>query len=182
MLGASPGRVRREIDLPIVGRALAVAAGFAFAISLGVRRDRLSGSPGHPDVTVAIFRFLGRPGDQRCTGVRARCRAHGDRDLDLCGRASPRWAWLGLMLRAEEVTVRFGESAALAGVTLEVTRRGRGRARCQWVKSTLLRVIAGLQRPAQGVSSTVRISRRCHLIAEGSGSSSRSTCCFTTWT
>ena len=35
MLGASPGRVRREIDLPIVGRALAVAAGFAFAISLG---------------------------------------------------------------------------------------------------------------------------------------------------
>ena len=35
VLGASPGRVRREIDLPIAGRALAVAAGFAFAISLG---------------------------------------------------------------------------------------------------------------------------------------------------
>ena len=35
LLGASPGRVRREIDLPIVSRGLAVAAGFAFAISLG---------------------------------------------------------------------------------------------------------------------------------------------------
>ena len=35
LLGASPGRVRREIDLPVAGRALGVAAGFAFAISLG---------------------------------------------------------------------------------------------------------------------------------------------------
>ena len=35
LLGASPARVRREIDLPIVSRGLAVAAGFAFAISLG---------------------------------------------------------------------------------------------------------------------------------------------------
>ena len=56
------------------------------------------------------------------------------------------------MLRAEEVTVRFDESAALAGVTLEVARNevvavlgasGSG-------KSTLLRVIAGLQRPDSG--------------------------------
>jgi thiamine transport system permease protein len=35
VLGASPERVRREIDLPIAGRAFVVAAGFAFAISLG---------------------------------------------------------------------------------------------------------------------------------------------------
>ena len=35
LLGASPARVVREIDLPIVSRGLAVAAGFAFAISLG---------------------------------------------------------------------------------------------------------------------------------------------------
>src|SRR5215207_2939998 len=35
VLGASPRRVWREIDLPIVARAVLVAAGFAFAISLG---------------------------------------------------------------------------------------------------------------------------------------------------
>ena len=35
MLGASPARVWREVDLPIVARAALVAAGFAFAISLG---------------------------------------------------------------------------------------------------------------------------------------------------
>jgi thiamine transport system permease protein len=62
-LGAPPHRVRREIDLPLVLRALGVAAGFAFAISLGefgatifiARSD-------WPTVPVAIFRFLGRPG------------------------------------------------------------------------------------------------------------------------
>ena len=31
MLGASPSRTWREIDLPLVSRALAVGAGFAFA-------------------------------------------------------------------------------------------------------------------------------------------------------
>jgi thiamine transport system permease protein len=63
MLGASPPRVWKEIDLPLVLRALGVAAGFAFAISLGefgatvfvARSD-------WPTVPVAIFRFLGRPG------------------------------------------------------------------------------------------------------------------------
>ena len=63
VLGASPARVRLEVDLPLVLRALGVAAGFAFAISLGefgatvfiARAD-------WPTVPVAIFRFLGRPG------------------------------------------------------------------------------------------------------------------------
>jgi thiamine transport system permease protein len=63
VLGAPPHRVWREIDLPLVLRALGVAAGFAFAISLGefgatvfiARSD-------WPTVPVAIFRFLGRPG------------------------------------------------------------------------------------------------------------------------
>ena len=63
VLGASPWRVWREIDLPIVFRAFVVAAGFAFAISLGefgataflVRADR-------PTVPVAIYQLLGRPG------------------------------------------------------------------------------------------------------------------------
>ena len=34
-LGARPARVRREVDLPLALRGLAVGAGFAFAVSLG---------------------------------------------------------------------------------------------------------------------------------------------------
>jgi thiamine transport system permease protein len=64
MLGASPGRVRREIDLPIVSRALAVAAGFAFAVSLGeFGATVFLARPDRPTLPVAIFRFLGRPGE-----------------------------------------------------------------------------------------------------------------------
>ena len=63
LLGASPGRVRREIDLPVVSRGLAVAAGFAFAISLGeFGATVFLARPDHPTLPVAIFRFLGRPG------------------------------------------------------------------------------------------------------------------------
>jgi len=64
LLGASPGRVRREIDLPIAGRALTVAAGFAFAISLGeFGATVFLARPDAPTLPVAIFRFLGRPGE-----------------------------------------------------------------------------------------------------------------------
>ena len=64
MLGASPGRVRREIDLPIVTRALAIATGFAFAISLGeFGATVFLARPDRPTLPVAIFRFLGRPGE-----------------------------------------------------------------------------------------------------------------------
>jgi len=64
LLGASPVRVRREVDLPIVGRALAVGAGFAFAISLGeFGATVFLARPDNPTLTVAIFRFLGRPGE-----------------------------------------------------------------------------------------------------------------------
>ena len=64
LLGAAPGRVRREIDLPIVSRALAVAAGFAFAISLGeFGATVFLARPERPTLPVAIFRFLGRPGE-----------------------------------------------------------------------------------------------------------------------
>ena len=65
LLGASPRRVRREIDLPIVSRGLAVAAGFAFAISLGeFGATVFLARPDRPTLPVAIFRFLGRPGEQ----------------------------------------------------------------------------------------------------------------------
>jgi thiamine transport system permease protein len=64
LLGASPGRVRREIDVPVAGRALAVAAGFAFAISLGeFGATVFLARPDAPTLPVAIFRFLGRPGE-----------------------------------------------------------------------------------------------------------------------
>jgi thiamine transport system permease protein len=64
LLGASPGRVRREIDLPIVSRGIAVAAGFAFAISLGeFGATVFLARPDRPTLPVAIFRFLGRPGE-----------------------------------------------------------------------------------------------------------------------
>ncbi len=64
LLGASPGRVRREIDLPVAARALGVAAGFAFAISLGeFGATVFLARPDSPTLPVAIFRFLGRPGE-----------------------------------------------------------------------------------------------------------------------
>jgi thiamine transport system permease protein len=64
MLGASPGKVRREIDVPIASRAFAVAAGFAFAISLGeFGATVFLARPDSPTLPVAIFRFLGRPGE-----------------------------------------------------------------------------------------------------------------------
>ncbi len=64
LLGATPGRVLREIDLPIVSRGLAVAAGFAFAISLGeFGATVFLARPDRPTLPVAVFRFLGRPGE-----------------------------------------------------------------------------------------------------------------------
>lgn len=63
VLGASPWRVWREVDLPLVGRAVAVAAGFAFAVSLGeFGATVFIARPDHPTLPVAIARFLGRAG------------------------------------------------------------------------------------------------------------------------
>jgi thiamine transport system permease protein len=63
VLGATPSRVRREIELPLLARAIGVAGALAFVIALGefgatvfvTRAD-------WPTLPVAIFRFLGRPG------------------------------------------------------------------------------------------------------------------------
>jgi len=63
MLGASPARIWREIDLPIAARALTVSAGFAFAISLGeFGATSFIARPDTPTLPIAIFRLLGRPG------------------------------------------------------------------------------------------------------------------------
>ena len=63
VLGAARMAVARRVELPIVARAVGVAAAFAFSISLGefgataiVARGDL------PTIPLAIFRLLGRPG------------------------------------------------------------------------------------------------------------------------
>ncbi len=63
VLGADPAHVWREIDLPILARALLIGGAFAFAVSLGefgatamlVRADM-------PTLPYAIFRYLSQPG------------------------------------------------------------------------------------------------------------------------
>lgn len=63
VLGASPARVIREIDLPIIGRAVLVAAVFAFTISLGeFGATLLIYRPQYPTMSVAIYRALSQPG------------------------------------------------------------------------------------------------------------------------
>ena len=65
VLGASPRRVRREVDLRVAARGVAVGAGFAFAVSLGEfgatsfipRRAETLTAP------LALFRLLGTPGE-----------------------------------------------------------------------------------------------------------------------
>ena len=64
MLGAGPWQVWRAVDLPIIGRAVAVGAGFAFAVSLGeFGATVFLARPDLPTVPVAISRLLGQPGD-----------------------------------------------------------------------------------------------------------------------
>jgi thiamine transport system permease protein len=63
VMGASPLRVLREIDVPILFRSLLVGAVFAFTISMGeFGATVLIARPEFPTLPVAIFRFLGQPG------------------------------------------------------------------------------------------------------------------------
>jgi thiamine transport system permease protein len=63
VLGASPWRVWRLIELPIVGRALLVGALFAFTVSMGeFGATLLIARPELPTMPVVIFRLLGQPG------------------------------------------------------------------------------------------------------------------------
>jgi thiamine transport system permease protein len=62
-LGAPPRRVWREIDVPIVSRAGLVAAGFAFAVTVGEFGATIFvARASHPTIPVAIYRALGLPG------------------------------------------------------------------------------------------------------------------------
>ena len=65
LLGASPSRIRRQIDVPLIARGIAIAGGFAFAISLG-EFGATSFLPRRADTLTApqaVFRLLGTPGD-----------------------------------------------------------------------------------------------------------------------
>ena len=65
VLGASPRRVRREVDLRVAARGVAVGAGFAFAVSLG-EFGATSFIPRRPETLtapLALFRLLGTPGE-----------------------------------------------------------------------------------------------------------------------
>ncbi|MFG2297245.1 ABC transporter permease [Streptomyces sp. NPDC048603] len=64
VLGASPFRAWREVDLPLVRRALLIAAGFAFAVSLGeFGATVFIARPDNPTLPVAVARLLGRAGE-----------------------------------------------------------------------------------------------------------------------
>jgi len=64
VLGAPPGRVWREIDLPLVFRAMLVGAGFAFAISLGeFGATSFIVRPDTPTLPIEIYHLLGRAGE-----------------------------------------------------------------------------------------------------------------------
>jgi thiamine transport system permease protein len=63
VLGASPGRIIRHIDIPLVGRAVLVAATFAFTISLGeFGATVLIARPEYPTIPLVIYRYISQPG------------------------------------------------------------------------------------------------------------------------
>ncbi len=65
MLGATPWQVLRHVDLPLTGRAIVVAATFAFTISLGeFGATAMISRPEYPTIPVAIYRFISQPGAQ----------------------------------------------------------------------------------------------------------------------
>lgn len=72
VLGASPNRVWRLIDLPIVARAAAVGGGFAAAVSLGeFGATTFIARPDTLTLPTMIFRLLGRPGAVTYSGALA---------------------------------------------------------------------------------------------------------------
>jgi thiamine transport system permease protein len=62
-LGAAPGRVFATIDLPFLLRGLGLAAGFAFATSLGeFGATSFLARPDKPTLPVVVYRLISRPG------------------------------------------------------------------------------------------------------------------------
>lgn len=64
VLGANAWQIAQRIDLPIIGRAVLVAGVFAFGISMGeFGATALLTRPEFPTLPIAIYRFLGQPGE-----------------------------------------------------------------------------------------------------------------------
>jgi thiamine transport system permease protein len=63
VLGASPWQIIKHIDLPLVMRAIIVAATFAFTISIGeFGATSMIARPEFPTIPIVIYRYLSRPG------------------------------------------------------------------------------------------------------------------------
>jgi len=63
VLGASPLKIFKAVDLPLISKALVAGAIFAFTISLGEFGATIfTARPETPTIPVAIYRFLGQPG------------------------------------------------------------------------------------------------------------------------
>ncbi|MFN2165881.1 MAG: ABC transporter permease [Anaerolineae bacterium] len=63
VLGASSWQVWRQVELPIIGRAVVVGAVFAFTVSMGeFGATLLIARPEYPTMPIAIYRLLGQPG------------------------------------------------------------------------------------------------------------------------
>jgi thiamine transport system permease protein len=63
-LGASPWRVWRRVDLPLISKAALVATGFSLVISLGeFGATSFVARPNTSTIPTLIFRLLSRPGE-----------------------------------------------------------------------------------------------------------------------
>ncbi|WP_114453574.1 ABC transporter permease [Halopolyspora algeriensis] len=73
-LGASPWRVRWEIDVPLAARSVLAAAGFGFVVALGeFGATSFLARPEAPTLPVAIARLLARPGELNLQMAYAAC-------------------------------------------------------------------------------------------------------------
>ncbi len=73
-LGAGPARIFATVDGPYLVRALGLAVGFAFAISLGeFGATAFLARPDRPTLPVVIFRLIGRPGAENFGMALAAC-------------------------------------------------------------------------------------------------------------
>jgi len=63
VMGANPWRVWREVDLPILARALLIGGAFAFSVSMGeFGATAMISRTDLPTLPYAIFRYLSQPG------------------------------------------------------------------------------------------------------------------------